>query len=549
VLTELSLPDSIDPLMTAGVTVALSPDGSNLAFLARSPSGSQAIYVRPMHGLDARLVPGTEGAISPSFSADGSWLLFSVQGALRKVPITGGTALLVADRSHVAPNTSWNERDEIIFGSEGELWLGSGRGGTPTPLTTVDSARGHLRYSWPYFLPGNKEALITLWKQSANLDDAELGVVRLRDGRVTELGERGFSPRLIAGDIIVFARADGTIFAAPFSLRRLRLSGTSIPVLQDVFVKGGGASELTVSRTGTLVFRSSGSGKRELVRVNRNGAASSLVTLDQIESPRIGPGGRRIALATISQRDVWTYDLVTGGRMRLTNDEISDHPEWSPDGQRIAFRNRGRNDRIMWKPWDGAGQAAVLYETPGVWTSDIDFGRQFNAVTRNSSAGLHHDIWIVPADSPRAARPFLDSPAQEFSPRISPDGNVLAYVSDEAGSREVYVKPLPGPGPRIRVSNAGGEEPVWSPLGDELFYRTPDSFMSATIVQSPELDVARRAVLFPDEFLKGGGIQRANYDVFPNGNEFVFVRSPLRFRIVTITNWTEEVRRKLDAAR
>ncbi len=552
-LTQLTLPDSVVPQTPPGQTVVLSRDGSQLAFVSRGPAGD-GIYLRPMHALEARLIRGTESSNNPQFSPDGRDLLFTSSQSVKRVPINGGTPITLSDSAN--GTASWSDRNEVIFGFGPRLRRVSAEGGTVTVLSTLDSARGHLRYGYPHFLPGGKWALITLWKGGMSVSNAELGLVRLRDGRVTELGVRGSSPRLVSGRYVVFGRPDGTIFGAPFSRRRLRFTGPAVPLLDGVLVKGGGAVEITVSESGALVYKpgSVGSG-RNLVRVDRSGAVSTVgADPQEFFYPRVSPNGRRVALEMRSSGggtpDIWTYDLVSGTLMRTTTDGRSERPSWTRDGQRIAFMHSdsaGSNQpTIRAKAWDGTGSAEVLVEPSAITTVDAVFGPTggYN-VFKRVRVGNIWDIWIAPVDSPRALRPFLDSPAQETSPSLSPDGRLVAYVSDESGRREVYVRPLPGPGSRRQVSLSGGDEPAWSPKGRELFYRTADYFMSATIVERPELDVTRRDSLFPDPYSRG--ILRMNYDVFPSGNEFLFVqnRTASVSALHAIANWTEDVRKRI----
>jgi dipeptidyl aminopeptidase/acylaminoacyl peptidase len=219
--------------------------------------------------------------------------------------------------------------------------------------------------------------------------------------------------------------------------------------------------------------------------------------------PRVAPGARRIAVEVAApNRDIWTYDLATRALMPVTTDGFSERPEWTPDGQRIAFVNRaGSQVAIKWKPWDGSGTTEVLVDS------------------------------------------------SESSPRISPKGRLIAYVSDESGRREVYLRPLPGPGSRVPVSNTGGDEPIWAADGRELFYRAPGHLMSAVITERPLPDVVRRDTLFADPYVRSA--ERANYDVFPNGTEFVFVRSAgtEKTSMFVVTNWAEDLRKHLNAAK
>lgn len=236
--------------------------------------------------------------------------------------------------------------------------------------------------------------------------------------------------------------------------------------------------------------------------------------------------------------------------MRTTADRLSDRPSWTRDGARIAFINSAGGSttlrKVLAKAWDGTGQPEVVIEASSLEIVDAAFGPPHGYNVFRSPSW---DLWIAPVDTLRALRPLLNSPAVETSPSISPDGRLLAYVSDESGRREVYVRPLPGPGSRIQVSILGGDEPVWSPRGEELFYRAPTHFMSATIVERPELDVSRRDSLFPDPYARSS--IRANYDVFPDGNEFIFVanRAARGGSIFAIANWSEELRRRTSRAR
>jgi Tol biopolymer transport system component len=203
---------------------------------------------------------------------------------------------------------------------------------------------------------------------------------------------------------------------------------------------------------------------------------------------------------------------------------VSQRPEWTPDGRRIAYVSFSKpKGSIRWQPWDGR-KAEVLIDTT---VAELSLGPKGGYLAVRFSGGTGtagSNIWIAHVDSPNALRPFLTTSAIEKNPRVSPSGRLLAYVTDENGRDEVYVQPLPGGGGRLQVSHAGGQEPVWSADGRELFYRSGDGFViSATIAETPALDVVRKDSLFVDAYMRSN--VRANFDVFPNGKEFVFVQT------------------------
>ena len=161
-------------------------------------------------------------------------------------------------------------------------------------------------------------------------------------------------------------------------------------------------------------------------------------------------------------------------------------------------------------------------------------------------SGTQGDLFVAPVDSPAAVRPFLMTAADEDSPSISPDGRWIAYVSDESGRREVYVRPLTGPGPRVQISVDGGTEPVWGRSGREVFYRDETRMLSARVELEPEARVSRRDMLFPDTSFDRAR-EGAGYDVMPNDKELLMVRRSTGASSdpVVVVNWTEELKRRL----
>jgi serine/threonine-protein kinase len=287
------------------------------------------------------------------------------------------------------------------------------------------------------------------------------------------------------------------------------------------------------------------------VWVNRRGEASpTLLAKAAYGDPRLSPDGRRLA-ATVNGRDVLVYDLARGTSVRLTPDESEEfEPVWTRDGQRVTFSSTagGVAPNLFWAPADGSRPmerlaSSALAQFANGWTPD---GKTHFFTT--SSASGESDVSLLHVDgSNRTIEKFLDGPANEWTPKISPDGRWLAHLSDESGRTEVYVRPYPARDPKVPISSDGGSEPRWSRDGRELFYRNGDRMMAVAISTESGFTASKPVMLFevPYELTAPG---YPNYDVADDGRFLMIKRSeqesPLH-QLNVVVNWFEELKRRV----
>jgi serine/threonine-protein kinase len=542
---EVVLPDSVSlSNLAAGSRVAISQDGSLLAFSVKTNVSSRALFVRSADNSVSYIVNGAEGSSYPAFSPDNKWLLYSVPGRLMKIPVTGGSAILLVTDKFGRPITtsSWGDDNRIAYSTLSDLWITNQEGDTPRRLAGPDSARGIRGVIQPDILPGSKHALVTvLHGNAAVADSAELAVVSLDDGSITPLGVRGFAPRFAAPGFILFGRSGDVVYAAPFSLSRRAVTAPAVRILDHVFADLATTSVMSVARNGWLVYATRVSAPAtELVAVDQHGTERRLpFEARPFGDPAISPDGRRIGLrisaGAFSSGNLWIYDLQNGTPSRLTSDSMSYRPAWSRDGSRILYlNNRSTDTRILSRPWDNSGVESVVLTRGSL--AEIATGPA-GGLTAIRTLDGPRDIYIAPTDSLAALKPFVVGPADETNPAISPDGKWLAYQSNETGPYEVYVRPIPGPGARVPVSAGGGVLPRWSPDGHTLYYRSPTHVMAARLSAQKDLDVVKRDPLFVDIYDKGGEGQ--GWDVFPNGKEFLLLKGQRSTppKIVIVVNW------------
>ncbi|MBZ5699386.1 MAG: serine/threonine-protein kinase [Acidobacteriia bacterium] len=546
--------------LDSGPAVALSPDGSHLAYVA-TQSGTQQIYLRAMDSLETKSISGTEGAVNPFFSPDGQWLGFFAGGKLRKVSVSGGAALTLGD----APSpegASWGSQGMIAFTPTqvSTLQQVSDAGGTPQPLTRIE--KGESSHRWPEFLPGGKAVLFAASPTSSNWANAQVAVQSLGTSERRNLVQGGTSPRYAPSGHLVHAQG-GSLMAVPFDPQRLTATGAAVPVVEGVLQSpSSGAAQYSISATGSLVYVSGSvqTTQRRLVWVSRSGAEQPLAAPARTyRNPRLSPDGRRVAVNIEEQEtQVWLYDLSRETLTRLTFEGSANlFPVWTLDGKRIAFQsNKERWPNLFWQLADGSGGLERLTtseytNSPSSWSPD---GQLLAFIEITPTTG--YDIGVLRMGDPsagsgqvRKAQPFLRTPFTETVPEFSPDGRWLAYVSNESGRFEIYVQPYPGPGGKWQVSTEGGTEPVWNPKGRELFYRSGDKMMAVDIATQPSFTVGKPRMLFQGPYLPTPGTLR-NYDVSPNGQRFLMLKASEQeqsapTQINVVLNWFEELKQKV----
>jgi len=352
------------------------------------------------------------------------------------------------------------------------------------------------------------------------------------------------------------------LFAVAFDPDTLTVSGGAVPLVQGVMratFDTTGAANYGISGDGTLVYLAgdAAAAERNLVWVDRTGRETLLtVPIRAYTNPRISPDGTRIALDIRDQdNDIWTSDLARETLTRLTFDPGEDEfPVWSPDGQRIAFSSsRGGgsavNSSLFWRAADGSGSVELLAESDGQLfpTSFLPNAAGILVFGAATNSGANDDIGVFRMEGTGGAAPLLETAFAESYPAVSPDGRWLAYVSDESGREEVYVRPFPDVdvGGRWQVSTGGGTQPLWARGGQELFYRNGEAVIAVPVQTDPTFTAGNSEVLFEGGYLQANG--GPNYDVSLDSERFLMIK-PLDNasgapRIIVVQNWLEELER------
>ena len=555
-----------------GPAVALSPDGTQLAYVARQGS-TQQLYLRAIDSLDAKPIPGTEGGVAPFFSPDGQWLGFFAGGKLKKASVSGGAALTLGDADNPR-GASWGGKGIIAFAPtiNGVLQQVPDAGGTSQPLTRLE--KGETNHRWPEFLPGGRAVLFAASASSADWTNAQVAVQSVGTGERGNLTQAGTNPRYAHSGHLIYAQG-GSLMAVPFDPQRLTATGGAVPVAERVLQSPiNGNAQYSFSTTGSLIYVSGDvqATERKLVWVSRIGEEQPVAAPARAyRGPRLSPDGRRVAMHVGEQESqVWLHDLSREALTRLTFEgNRNNNPSWTPDGKRIAFTsNKEGPSNIFWQLADGTGglERLTTSEYPNFAISWSPDGQLLAFVELNPTTG--YDIWILRLGDPsrsseqapsassgqgRKAEPFLKTPFNEGVPRFSPDGRWLADVSNESGRYEIYVQPYPGPGGKWQISTEGGNEPLWNPNGRELFYRSGDKMMAVGIATQPSFAAGTPRMLFEGRY-EPSPVPATNYDVSPDGQRFLMLKpseqaqaAPTQINVVL--NWFEELKQKVPAAK
>ena len=539
---QISLPKSQSladaqfmPLGLGQPSLAISPDGARLAYVLER-NGNRQLFLRAFDQVDGAPIAGTEGAFGPFFSPDGEWIGFFADNKLKKVSMSVGPIVLCD-----APNPyggSWGTDGTILFSTdEGRRpMVVPGTGGRCQGVPLQDN-----RGSWtqPHMLPAGKAAIVS----NPLLG---VGVLSLTSGEFRRLVESGFGGSYAPSGHLVFARA-GSLMAAPFDLERLAVRGPATVVLDGIRMEGQVAvAQAVFSRDGTLVYAPGRAANRTTtpVWVDRQGTIVPVgMPPRTYRSFSLSPDGKRLAIVIADpNNDVWVQDLERGTLTRLTSGGNNVQPKWTRDGSRVLFTSIIDGRRTAFSVMaDGSGTPEAA---PWAGNSFSPKGDAVAFARASPDTGL--DLWVRSLKNPETPQLFVRTPFTEVGPEFSPDGRYIAYVSDESGQYEVYVRPYPlGPG-KWQISPEGGEEGIWSRDGKELFYRNGNKWMAVDVRLRPEFKVGKPRQIFEGPYVNVGGL---SYDVALDGQRFL-VLQPAEGDVAPVThlnvvlNWFDDVRRK-----
>ena len=411
-------------------------------------------------------------------------------------------------------------------------------------------------------LPGGRGAFVIACLTGAlcSADRASLYVVDLRDLSSELVLEEVIRAWYTPTGHLVYVRADGALFAVPFDLGALEITGGAIPLFDGVRVTGGWA-DVRLAADGTLLYvegeGGAVGGSVTPVWVGRDGTAReidpgwSVSGSPNFSSLTVSPNEDRLAISIPDSEgapDLWVKQLDTGPLSRLTIEGGNMRARWSPEGQSLTFlSNRAGNLDVWTKRADGSDTAElVLDREASIW--EAVYSPDGTWLVFREGSNVAADIYGVRLPMDSAVVPLVVTEFRERSISLSPDGRWLAYVSNRTGSSEVFVRPFPDAGASLQqVSANGGTEPVWAHSGRELFYvNGANELVAVQVSTNPGFAPGQQEVLFS----VAGYMRRASYvmyDVSPDDQRFMMLRIgadvAAAAEVILVTNFFEELKR------
>jgi serine/threonine-protein kinase len=480
-----------------GTRLAISPDGTRFVYVGPGSDAGSQLWLREEDNLSATRIPGTENAFHPAFSPDGQQVAFLTSNPwqVRVVSLGGEPPVSLVDSGIQPGGGTW--------ASDGNLYLVGGLGLVRLPATggeleqvTLKDSTGESSHLYPHALPNGRGAIFTLGSAD-NLSDFAIAVVDFSTNEYHSLVQGVFARYAVSGHI-VFVTADGTLLAAPFDQNRLELTGPAVALAEGVGVRAFGAADLEVAGDGTLLYAtgSATGDDYELVWFGLDGREEELEEgwIGNFVNIALSPDQTKLAVAMNrdGEQQVWIKDLVRGPMWKLTFEGNRNYrPTWTPDGESVMYvSNQGGNADLYKKRADGSARAELVLdlEPPiweGIWSRD---GEWLVYRVGGTVGGLNErDMYAIRPARDSVATQLLGSEFDERGPDLSPDGKWLAYVSNESGQDEIYVRPFPNVADaRWQVSTDGGTEPKWANDGSRLFYRDgSDDMMAVSVTTDP----------------------------------------------------------------
>ena len=547
-------PDGVTTHVVSRPSVSLAPDGWTLVFVGLE-NGVSHLYIRGRADFDPRKLPGTEGASNPVFSPDGGTLAFFADNRLVVMPLDGVPRPLgtVNDPRGIA----WVDASTVVYAPESiggliELPVG---GGASRVLTTIDEGANERTHRWPHVLPGGRWVLFTVGTSASpdDYDNARIDAVDRESGERRTVFQDASMARVAPTGHLLFARG-GSLFAVAFDADTLTTSGTPTSVQPGI---GGdrttGAAHVAWTDGGTLAYVPGDvrGGMRQLVWADLKGARESINLQPALYNDiRISPDGTRMALSdnTTGNADIWVYTFARGTLTRLTFTGVNATPAWSADGREVFFSavdRGGRRSTIFRTSADGGREPLIVTTLDiRVYLKHVSRDAGWALVDYIAFGGARANIGRLALREGATVEPLLETRADEVGAALSPDGRFVAYQSDDSGRPEVYVRGLQTSAGRWQVSNAGGEEPMWSHDGRTLFYRVEDRLMRVAVETAPTFTPGLPALALAGIYnlRSDTGV---SYDLHPDGTRLLMTRPAdvaSRGTVRVITGWFDEVR-------
>lgn len=532
--------------------VTVSPDGTQIAFVATTTDGKKLLFVRKLNTVTPQALNGTNGAAYPFWSADSKNLGFFADGKLKKIAASGGSVQTLCD-APVGRGGSWNQNGIIVFSPSifGPLYRISADGGSFTQVTSLEKDPGELNHRWPFFLPDQRHFVYLDFRSIVAGQKAGHRVyIGSIDNEKSIFLFNANSPVMYAPPgYLVYVR-ESNLVAVPFDANKLQVTGKARAIAENVQAYPNTASAIfSVSQNGVLTYQTSHTpAVSQLAWFDRSGKQlSTLGPKGDFEDPAVSNDGKHVAINRIDPQNgitnIWVYESTEDTANRFTFSASFDHHAiWSPDESRIIFDSERNGPSDLYeKNFNGTGSEQLLLHTDEekvalCFSPDGRF-----LVYQSTNLKTKGDLWMMPLFGDRKPIPFLHTDNSELGGQISPDGKWLAYTSDESGRWEVYVTTFPDVSSKWQVSTAGGTQPRWRRDRKGLFYLAADrKLMSVEIKSSGTFESGAVTPLFATRAKYTGTIA---YDVSADGQSFLIntiVSDETPTPLTVVLNWKNQ---------